>query len=350
MPPNEQAIDDTQFRNDPIVLLGEHGSVRKAAAAAGIPASTFQMRLARAKAKEFTLTPLPSSDRLLDDLISERVKAFERKQTADTARKLIPIAIHLDGPIGVMHQGDPHIDDDGCNMPRLLRDVELCNVTPGLFAGNVGDFTNNWIGRLERLNGAQSIKTSEAWKLAAWYVNAQRLIYMIGGNHDAWSGDRDPLQYIAAGAGNQYEPHGARLALNLPNGRQIRINARHDHRGHSMWNPAHGPGKAAQIGPDDHIFVSGHKHVFGSGWHRKPSGLWCCALRVGAYKSIDGYAHEGGFPEHNIPSIVTLIFPDAGEEGLIEVIKDVDRAADFLTWARKRHASGKSATRRDAVA
>jgi len=85
------------------------------------------------------------------------------------------------------------------------------------------------------------------------------------------------------------------------------------------------------------------------GWHRKASGIWSCALRVGAYKAIDSYAKEGGFPEHNIPSIITLIFPDASEEGLIEVCKDVDRGADFLTWARARHASGKTVKASDAL-
>jgi hypothetical protein len=156
------------------------------------------------------------------------------------------------------------------------------------------------------------------------------------------------MAHIAGASGNQYEMHGARIGLNLPNGRQLRINARHDHRGHSMWNPAHGSAKAAQLGPDDHIYVAGHKHTFANQWHRQASGVWSLALKVGAYKIIDPYAHEIGLAEQNLPSVTTLVFPDADDAGFIELIRDVELAADLLTWLRSEWAAGRSATRKRA--
>jgi hypothetical protein len=241
-----------------------------------------------------------------------------------------------------MHMGDLHGDSEGCNWKLVQEHVDLVKRTPGMLAGNVGDSTDNWVGRLQREYANSSATAADGWRLAEWYFNAVPWLYLLGGNHDVWSGHGDPLSFIAQTAGQPYEVHGARLALNLPNGRQLRVNARHDFRGHSMWNPVHGPGKAAQMGADDHIFVCGHKHVFGQGWHKRPSGIWSCALRVGTYKQHDNYSKQEGFQEQNIPAICTMIFPDASEEGFVEVIKDVHAAADFLTWARARHAQSKT--------
>lgn len=346
-------------------LVRKYGSFVEASTATGIPRRTLEdhARMAKQrgiydlppakstggwaknpKPKEFSIPELPDEDFDIADLIARRDRAFENKKIWKEARKLVPVAVRLDGPIGILHMGDPHVDDDGCDWPRLRRDVDLANSTPGLLAGNAGDITNNWVGRLARLYAHQATTAKQSWKLAEWLVHSVPWLYLIGGNHDLWSGDGDPVQWMARQAGVTYEPHGVRLGLNFSNGRQVRVNCRHDFVGHSQWNPAHGPGKAAMLGPPDHIFLAGHKHVFGLGWHKQPDGVWSCALRVGSYKVYDGYADARGFPEHNIPSVVTLIFPDTrSEEGLVEVIKDPEQAADYLTWARKRHASGRTA-------
>jgi hypothetical protein len=73
------------------------------------------------------------------------------KHKAAEARRLIPIRIKVDGPIGIAHFGDPHVDDDGTNIELLEQHVKVVNATDGLFAANVGDYRNNWVGRLARL-------------------------------------------------------------------------------------------------------------------------------------------------------------------------------------------------------
>jgi hypothetical protein len=344
-----------------IEQVEQHGGVSAASRALGIPRETLQARFRAAQTKfgaapplprrrddpypepAFTIDPLPEEDHDIAELIARRRVAFANKQRWKEARKLVPVDVKIDGPVGILHMGDPHVDDDGCDWERLESDVDLVQSTPGLLAGNIGDITNCWVGRLARLYAQQSTTAKQAWKLAEWFVGVVPWLYLVAGNHDVWAGDGDPIQWMARQAGAVYEPHGVRLGLNLPNGRQIRVNCRHDFVGHSQWNPAHGVGKAAMLGPSDHIFVSGHRHVFGLGWHKRTDGVWSCALRVGTYKVYDGYADAKGFPEHNIPSVCTLIFPDAtSEEGLVEVIKDPVAAADYLTWARYRFNQGKT--------
>lgn len=286
----------------------------------------------------FSIPDLPSVAPSADELLDRRRRDFARKAAAAEARKLLPIQIHLDGPIGIAHFGDPHIDDDGTDVGMLARHVAIINDTPGMFAGNVGDYRNNWIGRLARLFGEQSTSARDAKTLAEWLLRACPWMYLVGGNHDAWSGVDDPIDWIAAQVHALHQPFACRVELNFPNGRKVRINARHDFKGHSEWNTAHGVAKAARIGWRDHILTCGHTHVSGYQILKDPSnGLISHALRVASYKTFDRYAIEKGLPDQNIfVAPVTIIDPRYADNDvrLITPIFDPEEAAGFLTWKR----------------
>ena len=330
--------------------VAEHGSARLAARALGVPEGTFASRLKRARdagfhgrqPKPFESDELPDELPTAAELLARRSKQFTRKKTAIDARTLIPIRVTCSGPIGIAHMGDPHVDDDGTDIDTLRRHVDLINKTDGLFAGNVGDYSNNWVGRLARLYGEQSLSAAEAWVLVEWLVRAVDWLYLVGGNHDLWSGSGDPVKWMAKQARVQYEAHGMRMGLTFPNGRVIRVNARHDFSGRSQWNTAHGPAKAAQMGWRDHILTCGHTHVSGYQVLRDPSsGLISHALRVGSYKTFDRYAEEKGLPNQTFTVCpVTVIQPQYGDDDnrLVTVFMDPETGADFLTWLRKRKA------------
>lgn len=326
--------------------FAEHGNVTAAALALGIPRTTLDNRLRVARAmgipepKPFVAEDLPDELPSAEELIARRRKQFARKQAAEDARTLIPIRITCDGPIGIAHMGDPHVDDDGTDIDLLQRHVGIINKTEGLFAGNVGDYSNNWVGRLARLYGQQSLSAAEAWVLVEWLVRSTRWLYLVGGNHDCWSGDGDPIKWMAKSARVQYEAHGARLGLTFPNGRVVRLNARHDFKGHSQWNTAHGPAKAVQLGWRDHILTCGHLHTSGVQILRDPSdGLISHVLRVGSYKTYDRYAKEKGLPNQTFTVCpVTVIRPQFADDDnrLITTFLEPETAAEFLTWLRKR--------------
>jgi hypothetical protein len=326
----------------------EYGSQQKAAKALGISRNTLQSRIHSADAQGITEAPtkpfvaeeLPDELPTAAELLERRSKHFVRKRQAIDARALIPVRVTCDGPFGVAHLGDPHVDDDGTDIDLLQEHVRIINATDGLFAGNVGDFSNNWVGRLARLYGQQTMSAAEAWVLVEWLVKAVRWLYLVGGNHDCWSGAGDPIKWMAAQARVQYEAHGMRLGLQCPNGRVIRINARHDFSGRSQWNTAHGPAKAAQMGWRDHVLTCGHTHVSGYQVVRDPaSGLISHALRVGSYKTFDRYAEERGLPNQTFTvAPVTVIRPQFADDDnrLITVFFEPATAAEFLTWLRKR--------------
>lgn len=292
--------------------------------------------------KPFEIEEIPSPLAPVADIIARRKAEFARVDAAKRARKLIDVLIAIDGPIGVAHIGDPHLDDPGTDITLLERHVQVINKTEGMFGANVGDQQNLWIGRLARLYSEQTTSAQESWALTEWLISSVQWLYLIAGNHDLWAGAGDPIQWIMrCQPGGLYEAHGARLNLRFPNGREVRINARHDFAGKSMWNPAHGPSKAAQSGWRDHVLTCGHKHETGYAPVKDPaSGLISHAIKVASYKTHDRYADEKGLPDMNFsPCVTTVIDPAATSEAkLVTVFFDVEEAAEFLTWKRQRRA------------
>jgi hypothetical protein len=149
------------------------------------------------------------------------------------------------------------------------------------------------------------------------------------------------VRWLSGQAGVLYQWHGARLALRTPSGREVRINARHDFKGHSQWNTAHGPAKAVQMGWRDHVLTCGHTHTSGYQVLKDPAtGLISHALRVGSYKTFDRYAEEKGLPDQCIfVAPTTIIDPNFADDDVrcVTVIFDPEHAADYLTWLRAKH-------------
>jgi hypothetical protein len=328
--------------------LQEAPSKQAAANALKIPVTTlshrlnvYRMRFANGDTSkpEFTVSNLPYDDIDVEDLVEHRIKQFEKKRRHQEATKLIPIKVHIPGVIGILHFGDPHVDDDGTDLDAIRQHGDLTHLE-GIWGANVGDTTNNWVGRLARLYANQSTSADQAWKLAEWFIQRTRWLYMIGGNHDAWSGSSDPIKWISKQSNTLYQSSECRIGLRFPNKREIIVNARHDFAGHSQWNPTHGQMKAAQMGMRDHIMISGHKHTSGYGLIKDPStGKVCHAIQVASYKIFDSYAKERGFRDQSLsPACMTVINPDLPQDhpDMVKVFWDPFEGADFVKWKRKK--------------
>lgn len=305
-----------------------------------VPESTYQPGRQIIEKQDYEFTALPDDDVPIEELIEQRKRKFLHKREHEEASKLIPIKVKLGGAIGLLHFGDPHVDDDGCDIEAIERHTALVNKTEGLFACNVGDTTNNWCGRLARLYADQSTSAAQAWKIAEWFVGRCDWLYMIAGNHDLWSGSGDPLKWIAKQQNALYKSSEARIALRFPNGAEVRVNARHDHSGSSIWNPAHGPMKAAIMGTRDHIYVAGHKHESAYSVLKDAiTGITMHAVKVASYKVYDRYAKDRGFRDNALsPCVLTTINPALPPDhpDLVKVWWDPQEGADYLTYLRRR--------------
>ncbi|MEK9722059.1 MAG: hypothetical protein VW405_01065 [Rhodospirillaceae bacterium] len=329
--------------------VDQHGSLGQAARALGMPEATLQARHRRAvdegyapmPSAAFEVPPLPDELPSADELLRRREQEFERRKAAKDARKLIDVAVRLDGPVGIAILGDPHVDDPGTDIKLLREHVTLFQKHDALLPIGIGDYQNNWLGRLSHLWGEQSTSAAEALVLVEWLVSSTRWLALVGGNHDAWSGAGDPLQWMARSARAVYEAHGVRLGLTLPGGQQLRVNARHNFSGNSMWNPAHGVGRAAQMGfGGDHVLVAGHTHTSGIMVLRDhQSGRISHALRIGSYKTYDRYAEEKGFQNNTFmvcPVVVVRPRFSDDDNRFLTTFFEPGTAAEFLQWLRRR--------------
>lgn len=182
------------------------GNKREAARLLGINESTLRSRL---KAKtcvvktttnfeavpEFSVPEMPPGDWTYDELKSQRLDLFTRKQAAEKARKWVPIQMKSDAPMALVFMGDPHVDDDGCNWPLLEQHTQIICRTPGMYAGNLGDTQNNWVGRLIRLYAKQSTSHAQAWTLVEGWIKelSDNLLFLVRGNHDCHDAETEAL-------------------------------------------------------------------------------------------------------------------------------------------------------------
>ena len=319
--------------------LEKHGrSRKKIAQETGLTCD--QVRHALDRMKPILREELPSPLPTVEELIEAKKTSYNRLSVAMEARKLIPVAVLIDGPVAIAHLGDPHIDDDGCNIALLEHHVNVINATQGMFAANVGDSSNNWCARLAHLYGEQSATLAEAQMLVEWLLSSTDWLYLIGGNHDIWSRGTDLMRWMLAQSRSQLDEWGARIDMVFPNGKHVRVNARHDFRGRSQTNVVHGPVKAAMMGWRDHILIAGHTHTSGHYVTKDPStGLISHCLRVAGYKAFDSFALKCGFPNHAIsPAVVTIIDPQYADDDprLITTLYDVEEGAEYLSWKRSR--------------
>lgn len=327
------------------------GSQNKAAAELGITRSTLQNRLRVAAARgldgsavetEPELPAFPDEDISIEQIIDLQCRRVEKRIASYDAHTWFQIKIPDNRPVGLFWFGDPHIDDNGCNWPVLRSHIELCRATDGLFGANIGDTTNNWAGRLVRLYANQDTSAKTARRLAEWFMldsGVKWLIWILG-NHDAWGDGSAILAQMAKRHGTQKlvcHDWEARFSLGFPNGWESRIFASHDFKGHSQWNPLHGPMKEGQMGEDADLYVCGHKHNAAHfGFENVARSRYQQFVRLRGYKFLDEYAKRGGFPQQEGGCGAITIHDPITQT--VTVHFDVDEGADLLKFKRRKAA------------
>lgn len=279
---------------------------------------------------------LPFAERLATMRTRNALRiAHARAQAWQTIR--VPIA----GPYGICWFGDMHLDDPFCDLEGFERDARICATTEGLYGGNGGDSINNWVGKLERLYADQSATSSEGWELVEWALKdlgVNWLLWILG-NHDTWNyGKR-----IFDGLNTQrilMKDWDAKLRIVSPCGGELRAWARHDFKGHSMYNELHGNKRAAMIDEHADIYAAFHRHTFATGQGEFSGGRRYTLIRAKGYKESDDYALKGQFAEQRDgQSVVSIITPRNGLPPSISVFENVEEGADFLTWKRRKLAA-----------
>lgn len=289
-----------------------------------------------------TLPEDEAAEEPIEDLLGRREAEYDR--TKARAATLGPRQLRMPpGPYAIAHLGDPHLDDPGCDIRELRRVIRTVSATPGMYAGNGGDTTNNWVGRLAELYAHQGTTEEEGVRLSRWLLRSLSWAYVCLGNHDLWTKGARTLRLLAEAEDatiGVMAPDDIRLEFVSPGGVTVRLHVRHDHGGHSMWNDAHALKRTAALGdwPAD-VYAGFHRHVAVS--HQEEfGGRMRTYLRARGFKRFDAYARAKGFVEQQHgSSITTIVDPAAGPADRVRVRWDIEEAAEELTWLRRRRAA-----------
>jgi hypothetical protein len=284
---------------------------------------------------------IPDADIPVEELIQKLERNYQRRAEHVAAKTWARFTLKADGPYVLAVVGDPHLDDPGTDWGLLRRHHALLR-REHVHGVCLGDVVNNWAGRLQRLYAEQEVTRTQGWKLAQWFFATVPWLVIVKGNHDLWSsshGTGDPLDWMSRGAA-MLEDWQAKFEVATPSGHATRIWAAHDFKGTSIYNPLHGPMRAAKFGAGEaDVYVAGHQHHWelfnGEDANKSRRPFWLARAR--GYKFLDAYAdqHQFGSQKHGATIGIVVDPTREGPAGL-HCYADLEEAVEVMEWRRAR--------------
>lgn len=343
-------LSDEKCREALDALAKADGNMTHAAKALGLGRSTFEGRVRTAKQRlepedkdeqKLVLPVTMSGDIPAEEIVEYLKKKHAKKKQARDANKWAQIKVNHKKPFGIAIMGDPHVDSGGCNWTLLSRDIDLIKNTEGLYCGNIGDTTDNWVGRLSALYAHNPTTRTDAINLAEWLITElkEKWVFILRGNHDMWTASRkdDPLTWFQKG-GAPVMDWSYRFELTFPKGPPYRIHAAHSFKGNSYLNSTHGMQRRNRESEGEaDLYAQGHHHEWALRQEENPhNGRVHWYVKARGYKDIDTFAEVHGFGSQEHGASVTIIL-DPMEENPVRrahCFADLEEAVSYLEWLR----------------
>ena len=325
--------------SDAMQAVEDYGSYQKAADATGVPKTTLFRMCQKFKEDKYDLPDQEEDDIDVEEIVDHLHSRFKKRRAHRESKKWLPIKMKSNAPIGLLWLGDPHIDDNHCDWDSLRHYLDIINSNENVFGCSLGDYQNNWVGRLGRIYGEQDTSSKTAWKLVEWLITNMNPMILIGGNHDMWSGSGDPLKWITKGH-TIFENWEARISLDFPNGKSCKIHAAHDMPGHSQWNALHAQTKMARFKGTADLYIAGHRHNWALSHielteHERTAWL----ARARGYKYHDTYAFVKGFEQQRFGQAIMQVIDPTNDSPVSwhQCFADPQEGADYLRFRQSLH-------------
>ena len=341
-----KSLTDEELQ-DALDLVEQHGSVAEASRHTDLKRSTFESRYQRAKdilgeqpktqLEDVSLPEFPDDDITTPEIIAHLKKRWDKKHAHEQSKRWFKIKIKSDDPFGLVVVGDPHLGTH-TNWTLLERDVDIMANTPGLGCVNIGDTGNNWSQRLVHLYADEDISRKTERQLARWFLKEANIPFLcwLHGNHDTMNAEFSTYLTAINTKKIPMIDWQAKFELVFPS-TTIKVDAAHNHKGTSIYNPLHGQKRADLWGEDADIFVAGHHHTWALQQHENTGGKVVTYARARGYKFHDEFAHRHQFTEEQFgSSIIFVIDPTAPPNCRVMPFADLSEGAEFLTWKRSR--------------
>lgn len=329
---------------------GQQGAVAVAAERLGISrqpmlAAVRKHEMQRPAVKEEITLPQFVPDNIdVEEILDQMERDYVQRRAAANSRKWFKVRVNVLEPIAINWFGDPHLGSNGVNVPLMRYHIRIAKQTPGMYAGNLGDTVDGWGGRLIKLYAENNISKERERLLARWFLRGSGLRWLVWlhGNHDAMGGDFMHYMEACNAAVIPMLDWEAKFTLVFPNGREFKINAAHNHKGHSMWNELHGQKKEAMLGEPCDLIIAGHHHTWAHSKVELGNGRVVDMARARGYKEMDKYALHHQFPEQQYGASLVTVFDPVTERVTerIKVFADVEEGADYLTYLRGKGKGG----------
>lgn len=271
-----------------------------------------------------------------DDALKRAEAAHIGALDLESRRASQVIEFDTDRLFGVANLADIHAGSSGVDYPRLIRELELINRTPGLFATTVGDMVDNFIlTKLAFARRDSRISIGDEWAITRKVLRllVPKHLLAVGGNHDFWTKLMAGIDYFQSvltsiSPDTLYDTDDCRVLFKAC-GHEWPGRLRHKWRGSSIYNPTHGIERGYLFEYDFLWGVGAHTHASGVARTFNAGGRNGLAVLCGAYKRIDEYARQSGFPGANQSTAVVILF-DPKTGGMMGV-DNLQLAADILT-------------------
>tara|TARA_R100000315_G_C5229114_1_gene140060 strand:+ start:200 stop:1234 length:1035 start_codon:yes stop_codon:yes gene_type:complete len=328
------------------VEIAVASTIAEASRRLNIPRATVQSWVHAAATPEPSHEPpvvyptFPDEDVPAEDILDLMERRFEQRQAREQAEHWFAIKEKTNEAIAYSWFGDPHIGSNGCNIKLLRRDIERIKSTPGMFAANCGDSVDNWGGSLVRLYAENDVSRQTERRLARWFLEEAGIPWRLWllGNHDVM--DQGLSAYLEGINAHRIPvlDWRAKFRVLFPNGCEIKIDAAHDHKGSSIYNPLHGQKRASLWDEEADLYIAGHRHSWALASEEVASGRVINMARARGYKYLDEFARRRNYVVQQCgASIVTVFDPQATSPArLVQMFADVEAGADYLTWLRSK--------------
>lgn len=330
---------------------GQLSAVRAIAADMGIGHNAVSKRISEAerrfgwKPEDFIEEASIPEDDLTDLPDGLEVLKHHRKANTEyidkTRKGRIRVFPVRKEPFAIAFFGDPHMDNKGCNLDKLMEDVELVKAS-GMRAVQMGDILDNFhaTGKLASKQASNRMSIAEGLASARWLVRDSGVNWdaHVLGNHDSWLGPHGEHLIREWAKGCKVFNWMGQLVYNWGDG-SFKVLAAHDFSGSSVYNPLHANFKRALQDGESDLHVSAHKHNAAKA--DMPNGhrdkhYW--HMRVKGYKDEDDYACRGGYElQREGHSGVAVIDPNADTKaGICTTFLDISEGAEYYTALKAR--------------
>jgi hypothetical protein len=285
--------------------------------------SAFTKRIATAKR---SIQPLYSKSSVAvkprygrtHELDRQLESAMHYFSQANETEKSKPILNFGNSPICLVFMGDQHIGNKGTDYDRMWREATIVSETEGMYCIQGGDLVDNYvIGRLSDMRAKSHTRMTidDEWHLAADYLAlfGDKIKAVVGGNHDKWTAKVSGIDYLSKIVRQfmstpVYDSDDLTILVNIGDW-PIRLRVRHKWKSSSKLNPTHGIEDFYRHNGGFDVGVGFHTHTGGfSRAFLGHEGSNCLAVQCGAYKRVDSFAKECGFPASNRSTAMAVIF------------------------------------------